>query len=277
MAAQTAATVYGGPAGAAAYAAWYTYRATGDANLALRAGVLSALTSAAGGSVASMPSSTAVEVFKKAVVAGAVGGMATAAAGGDENAVRDAFLKSGSAVLVQGASDQLKAYSPKAQDAIQTVQCISARDVDCLSNTTYAKDLKGKILYDENGQPRIDPTKLDPKQYIGQWTSIDPKSPEGKANEIVTGISKLPQTEASPIAHNQWVVTWTMGQDKTLQHNVPAVVLTQVGPKAPFFSTVKYITVPESPAPSAASPSNTVATPVSTILSKAHPRTSSAR
>lgn len=37
-AAQSAAATYGGPAGAAAYAAWATYRNTGDADLALRAG-----------------------------------------------------------------------------------------------------------------------------------------------------------------------------------------------------------------------------------------------
>jgi hypothetical protein len=54
-AAQAAATAYGGPAGAAAYAAWYTYRATGDANLALKAGVFSIVTSYAGGSIANMP------------------------------------------------------------------------------------------------------------------------------------------------------------------------------------------------------------------------------
>jgi hypothetical protein len=178
-AAQTAAAVYGGPAGAAAYAAWYTYRATGDANLALKAGVLSALTSA-GGSVANTPSGTVVEVVKKAAVAGAVGGVATAAAGGDANAVKNAFLKSGSAVLVQGASDQLEAYSPNAQNAFQTTQCISARDVDCLSNTTYVRDVTGKILCDKNDRPRIDNAKLDPKQYVGEWTGIDPNSIEAK-------------------------------------------------------------------------------------------------
>jgi len=37
------------------------------------------------------------------------------------------------------------------------IHCISAKDVDCLSNTTYARDAKGKILYDSNGKPRIDP------------------------------------------------------------------------------------------------------------------------
>jgi hypothetical protein len=37
---QVAATAYGGPGGAAAYAAWYAYRATGDADLALRVALI---------------------------------------------------------------------------------------------------------------------------------------------------------------------------------------------------------------------------------------------
>jgi hypothetical protein len=237
-AAQALATAYGGPAGAAAYAAWYTYRATGDANLALKAGAFSIVTSYAGGSVANMPAGTAGEVLKKAAVTGAVAGLAAAAAGGDEQAVKDAVLRSGGAVLVQGASDKLKAYSPNAHNAIQTVQCISARDIDCLSNTTYAKDGKGKLLYDKDGRPRIDTTKLDPKQYVGQWTSIDPKSVEGKKNKVVTAISEIPQTQSIPINHNKWVLTWTFGQSKTLELNKPAVVLTYVGTSPPFYSRV---------------------------------------
>jgi hypothetical protein len=245
VAAQAAATAYGGPAGAAAYAAWATYRATGDVNLALKAGLLSAATSYAGGSVSSLPSGTAGEVLKKAAVAGALGGLAVAAAGGDDRAVKDAFLKSGSAILVQGASAQLKAYSPKANNVLETVQCISARDVDCLSNTTYAKDAKGKILYDEKNQPRVDLTKLDPRQNIGDWTGINPNSAGGKQAEIMTRVGKLPQTEAIPIAHNTWVVTWTLGKTKALEHGVPAVVLTYVGREPPFYSKVRYKALPK--------------------------------
>jgi len=177
-----------------------------------------------------MPAGTAGEVLKKAAVTGAVAGIAAAAAGGDEKSVTDAVLTSGGAVLVQGASDQLKAYSPKAENAIQTVQCISARDVYCLSNTTYAKDAKGKLLYDSDGRPRIDTAKLDPKQYIGQWTGIDPNSAEGKMNQIVTTISKIPQTQSIPIGRNNWVVTSTLGQSNTLEYKKPAIVLNEVDP-----------------------------------------------
>ena len=120
--------------------------------MALRAGVFAAATAQMGTAGAKLPAGTAGEVIKKAAVAGAAGGIAVAAAGGDEQAVKEGFLKSAGAVLVQAGSDKLKAYSPKAKDAYDTVHCLSARDVDCLSNTTRARDAKGKILSTRTGK-----------------------------------------------------------------------------------------------------------------------------
>jgi outer membrane protein OmpA-like peptidoglycan-associated protein len=242
-AAGSAAAVYGGPAGAAAYAAWSTYRRTGNADMAFRAGILAAATSQMGTSVGTMPAGTTGEILKKAAVAGAAGGISVAAAGGDEHAITDAFLKSAGAVLIQGGTDKLNAYSPEAKDAYDTVQCISARDVDCLSNTAWAKDATGKILYD-HGKPKIDISKFDPKQYIGKWTQLDPQSAEGKENAFIAQISKitqvpeLPKTEAI-ILKNQWVLTWTLGTEKEIGHT-PTVALTYAGEDAPFKSLVEY-------------------------------------
>ncbi len=103
-AAAIAATAYGGPAGAAAYAAWSTYRQTGNADMALRAGLLAAVTSEVGSAVAQMPAGTTGEIIKKAAMAGAAGGISVAAAGGDEQAIKDGFLKSAGNVLIQGGS-----------------------------------------------------------------------------------------------------------------------------------------------------------------------------
>lgn len=238
-AAASAAAAYGGPGGAAAYAAWSTYRQTGNADMALRAGLLAAITSqngASGGSFPQMPVGTTSEIFKKAAVAGAVGGLSAAAAGGDEQAITDGFLRSSGKVLVQGGADKLKAYSPKADDAYKAVQCISARDVDCLSKTRIGK----QIQYDESGKPRIDPSKADPSNYIGKWSRIDPNSADGQINDIIGKISKLPKMEAIPILNNQWVLTWTLGNEKDIKYEQPTVVLTYVGPKQPFISKVSY-------------------------------------
>lgn len=239
-AAASAAAVYGGPGGAAAYASWATYRRTGDADLAFRAGILAAATAQMGSSVAKMPAGTTGEIIKKAAVAGAAGGISVAAAGGDEQAIKEGFLKSAGAVLIQGGSNKLKEYSPNTKDALDTVQCISARDVDCLSNTTWARDAKGKILYDKNGKPRIDVSKYDPKTYIAKWTGIDPNSLEGKKNAFVTKVSKLPGADSIPLLNNRWVLTWTLGKDQNLERNKPTVVLTYVGNNPPFISKVEY-------------------------------------
>ncbi|MER8447053.1 hypothetical protein NKH52_28080 [Mesorhizobium sp. M1066] len=239
-AAATAAAAYGGPAGAAAYAAWSTYRQTGNADMALRAGLLAAVTSQTGSSIGQMPTGTAGEIIKKAAMAGAAGGVAIAAAGGDEQAIKDGFLKSAGAVLVQGGTEKLKAYSPEANDAYEIAQCISARDVDCLSNTTWARDAKGKILYDETGKPRIDTSEIDPDNYIGKWSQVDPQSVEGQVNAIIAQTSKLPKTEAIPILDNKWVLTWTLGKERHIKKERPTVVLTYVGDDPPFVSTVTY-------------------------------------
>ena len=239
-AAASAAAAYGGPGGAAAYAAWSTYKLTGNADQALRAGLLAAATTQAGGSIAQMPSGTMGEVLKKTAMAGAAGGIAVAAAGGDEEAIKAGFLKSAGAVLVQAGSDKAKAYGPKAKDAWDTVQCISARDVDCMAKTTWARDAKGKILNDANGKPRIDPKKLDPLQNVGAWTGIDPASVEGKKNAFVTKISQLPRFEAIPLMKNRWVLTWVAGTSSKLGYGQPTVVLTYVGSNPPFTSSVSY-------------------------------------
>lgn len=239
-AASSAAAVYGGPGGAAAYAAWSTYRATGNADQALRAGLLAAATAQAGTTVSAMPSGSAGEVLKKAAMAGAAGGIAVAAAGGDEEAIKAGFLRSSGAVLIQASSDRAKSFSPKARDAWDTVQCISARDVDCLSKTTWARDAKGKILTDANGRPRFDAKKLDPQAYTGKWTQVDPNSALGKATAIITNVSQLPKTQAIPLMKNKWVLTWTAGKATTIGYGQPTAVLTYVGPTQPFVSKVTY-------------------------------------
>lgn len=149
-------------------------------------------------------------------------------------------MKSSGAVLIQAGNEKAKAYAPKAKDAWDSVQCISARDLDCLSKTTWAKDAKGKISSFANGKPRFDPNRLDPRQYIGKWTGIDPNSIEGKSNAIVTQISQLPAVQAIPLMKNKWVLSWTISKTSEIGYGKPEVVLTYVGPNPSFTSGVSY-------------------------------------
>jgi hypothetical protein len=202
----------------------------------LRAGVISALSSQTGKVDTSLPTDG---VLRKAALAGAAGGIAVAAAGGDEAAVTEAFLKSGGTVLVQAGSAEKSTTGPKLSEVAQTAQCISARDVDCFSKVTYLRE-KGKIVYDSTGLPKIDPKKFDPKEHLPKWSQIDPKSDEGKKHVFMSKISKLKDMEAIPLLKNEWILTWTFGRDGGLKSEKPAVVLTYIGKQQPFISNVSY-------------------------------------
>jgi hypothetical protein len=236
-AAQAAAATYGGPGGAAAYAAWATYKATGDVNMALRAGALAALQTQTGGGVNSMPTGTVGEVLKKSAMAGAMGGIAVAAAGGDEKAVKDAFLRSAGNVLVQAGQDQVQNYSPVGKQALDTVQCISAKDTECFSKLSYVKNAKGSILKE------LKTEKLDPSQKVGKWSQLDPNSAEGKTAAVIARVSKLPKSDVIPMMDNKWVMTSTLGKFGSLEADKPTVVLTYVGTDAPFEFNSSYARV----------------------------------
>lgn len=234
VAGSTAAAVYGGPAGASAYAAWATYRATGDANLAFKAGLIAAASSQAGKVTSSMPTGTLGKIVQKAAVAGAAGGIAVAAAGGDENAIKNAFLKSGGQVIVQAGTDAAKGYSPKAVESAQIIQCISARDVDCLSKVRYVVD-HGKLLHDRYFKPLQ--SKLDPDDLVGQWTEVAQTNTEAAYKKVLE-ISKLPDRQQIPLMSNKWVLTYSFGKD--IAYGTPVVVLTEVGKTPPFVFKRKY-------------------------------------
>lgn len=235
-----AATAYGGPGGAAAYAAWSTYKATGDPNMAFRAGFIAAASSQAGGYTSEMPKGTLGEVVKKAAMAGAAGGIAVAAAGGDHEAIQKGFLQAGGAVLVQSSNDAVKGYSPKAKKALTVYGCISARDVDCFSKSTYAKDTK-KFLKDKFGKPIEQIQKSETIQTANvAWKNYNKISEEAKKLAHVTNISKLPGKEAIPILNNRYVMTWSYRDGEAVKTSVPTVVLTQVAQKPAFKYKATY-------------------------------------
>lgn len=235
QAASSAAAVYGGPGGAAAYAAWQTYNQTGDATLAFKMGMLAGVQSQLSAGQKLSPTDPASEILKKAVFAGAAGGIAVAAQGGDENAITNGFLKSSGAVLIQGSQNQLAAYSPTVANAAEAVTCISAKDVDCISNISYVRDAKGKLVRDLKGKFQQDEANpIDPKATIGQWTGINLNTAENRANKIVADISKLPGSQTIALLKGQIVMTTTLGKTQAMPYGQPQVVLTVVGSTPPF-------------------------------------------
>jgi hypothetical protein len=124
LAGQVAATYYGGPGGAAAYASWSNFHKTRDANQAVRAGVMAGIStiivndygsSAAAGSA----SSSDPALIRKAVEGGAVIGVFAAAAGEDGGDAATAALKGGAAIYFNASINSVSGKPVADQQTIK--------------------------------------------------------------------------------------------------------------------------------------------------------------
>lgn len=237
---QVAATSYGGPGGAAAYAAWLTYRETGDPSLAIRIGVIAGATNMAMSAAGSMPSDSAYELAKKAAVVGAIGGTAVAAAGGNEAAVKEAFLKAGAMVVIQDTFKSMTKHDLDGKASEGEPYCVSlgiansAAPPSCAPpKEAYVRKPDGSLDLDSKGVPKIDMSKVDPARAAVGIKSAD--SAFGTENSAsMKLISKVPGMQGMAVFHDQWAMKWNMDAFTTPTTIVPAVVLTYWGLGAPY-------------------------------------------
>lgn len=223
--AATGASVYGGPAGAAAYAAWQTYRISGgNAELAIRAGIISGLTSAAmGGSdgkggLAGITATSTQEIVQKAVLAGAIGGLAIAAGGGSSDDIRDGFLMGGGMMLIQEGYKGYTGHPLDAQGARGLPYCMSEIDASCIPlQDAFIKDEQGNVI-------GYDPSKLDPNRpHVGLQAQMSPNATKPLLLEVkaptpvlsdqsafMVGVAKVPGMNAMALFHDTWAVNWKM-------------------------------------------------------------------
>ncbi|GAA0575867.1 hypothetical protein GCM10009416_13220 [Craurococcus roseus] len=239
-----AATAYGGPGGAAAYAAWLTYRETGDAEMALRVGIIAGATSAGMAAAGTLPADTAGQVAVKAATTGAVGGLAVAAAGGDEEAIKEGFLRSGGMVVVQAGFKGTTGHEldPKASEGEPF--CMATFSAKCSPDlSVYERDASGNIVFDAEGNPKIDMSKVDPKvPHVGTWATAEDGSPLIGATETsksMVAISKVPGMNAMAVFHDQWCISWEIDGLAKQASIVPAVVLTYNGTNAPYLEHLR--------------------------------------
>jgi hypothetical protein len=240
-----AATAYGGPGGAAAYAAWLTYKQTGNPELALKVGLIAGATSAGFSSVASMPSDTAGQVANKALLAGAIGGTAVAAAGGDKQAVWEGFLRSGGMMLVQDGYRRVTDHrlDDKEMEASKgQAYCMQTLDTnaECAPPAgAYIRDKDGNILKDADGHYKVDVTKTDPyRPHVGQWSDVKAASWTEERSTFMTSVSRVPGMNAMSVFHDQWAVSWDMNTMTSVGTIVPATVLTYIGTGAPEYDLI---------------------------------------
>ena len=268
-----AASAYGGPGGAAAYSAWYAYRQTGDVGLALKAGLISGATSASLSGVSGMPvdkATLASDLTKKTIMAGAVGGLAVAAAGGDGDAVRDGFLRSGGMVLIQdGYREFTKGDNTdpnlKGQDLVKNTRAAEF-DAFCslsappLSGGTgcsappreWFKSNPDGSLAKVDGKPVLDMAKVDPRySYVGLAVEAGQKASwlTAETGPVMNGIAKIPGMNAMAIFHDQWVIQAPLSGWTNQATIIPAVVLTYMGTEAGIQNEIQDSIAKGAPAP----------------------------
>jgi hypothetical protein len=240
-----AAAAYGGPGGSAAYAAWQTYRLTDkNVELAIRAGIIAGLTKAATGEVGKLSGAETPDMIKKAVLAGAVSGMAIAASGGDEAAIRGGIAMGGGMVLIQDGYRNYIGQELNAKGATEPPYCTSPSDPSC-------DELRKAYSYNKDtGESTLNTEKLNlNKSWVGQQTPVgtvenpivNPDIPAGTDRLVVMqGFARVPAFNAMAVFHDKWAVDWNMGSIPGLTQVTifPAIALTYIGAGAPLFTSI---------------------------------------
>ncbi|MET4373277.1 hypothetical protein ABIA99_005999 [Bradyrhizobium sp. LB12.1] len=254
---QVAAAAYGGPGGAAAYAAWYTYRATGgDVDMAIRVGLITGAASAGFNAAGKLPTDTTAQIAQKAIVTGAIGGLAVAAAGGDKDAVRDGFLLSGGMVLIQTGYEKATDHQLDGRASKGEAYCMATIGAECSPpKSAYVTDKAGNTQFDKDGNPLVDVTKTDAlRPHVGTWAKENetPIIGVGERSASMTAVSRIPGMNAMALFHDNWAVSWDMNAFTSVTSIVPAVVLTYTGTGAPYFDRLEATATKDEPGSKAA-------------------------
>ncbi len=133
--AQVAATAYGGPGGGAAYAAWATYKRTGDADLAIRTGVIAGLTSAATAAINNLPVEQTDSYLRQAATQAASTAAGAALNGANSTDITNAAIKGAAGATVPGEGVQsVAARSARAAVAAGAAAMAAGKSHDEIRN-----------------------------------------------------------------------------------------------------------------------------------------------
>lgn len=249
---QVAASAYGGPWGAAAYAAWLTYRRTGDAELALRVGVITGLTSEAMTAAGSMPSTTNSQIAAKVATTGAIGGLSVAAMGGDSSDIREAFLLSAGKVLVETGYERYTGHPLDAKGSKGEAFCKEQAYAYCSASGIYVTDEEGNIKLDKFGRPQIRPDQrlMDPSRpHVGTWSTENDTAwfGTGERTAFMTGVSRVPGMNAMAYLHDMWVDEFHISDWLSKATIVPTTLITYLGTGAPYFNKLMEVGIARRP------------------------------
>jgi hypothetical protein len=245
VAGQIAASVYGGPGGAAAYGAWLTYNQTHDIGLALRVGAITGAAAYATGAVGNVPNTNAAgmvsagAIAEKTIMAGAIGGIAVAAAGGDQQAIQEGFLKAGGAVLIQSLYEVETKHPLDARPSKGDAYCMAAVDptASCAPPVkAYEMGPDGKPVIGKDGLPRVDVREGNPRApHVGTWAK-DSEAPiigTTETSKFMITVSKYPGMNAMALLHDHLSYSMNFDPVTNVWTIVPTTVVTYYGTNTP--------------------------------------------
>lgn len=231
FAASVAANAYGGPGGAAAFAAWFAYRQTGDLGLALKVGVIAGATSKGLKLVDGMPGETADELTRKVIASGAIGGAAVAASGGDEDEALKGFVTGAAAA---GLRETYKKVAGEYQDGKLPAKGGVAKQSDAaLKEYGIVTDEHGQPVLDANGRHQVSIRSIGRTSvsHVGLVTG-DANAPllSGAETSLpMEAVSKIPYINDLGYFHDQWAELAGMQGIAVQATIVPALAVTVGG------------------------------------------------
>ena len=228
------ATVYGGPGGAAAYAAWVTYKTTGNLEAALKAGAIAWATSKGLKLIDGMPSETFTDSAKRTLAAASIGGAAVAASGGTDEQVLAAFGRG--AILATAREVYRGKVGKDIEGQPAKEQAVAKLDADGRPRVGGLwgplKDSDGNLIRDSSGNAQIDIAQM-PREisHVGIATSEANLGYWGayETNGVMQDLGKLPYMNDMAYFHDQWMAT-AQAEGVVVQVTIlPAIALVAAG------------------------------------------------
>jgi hypothetical protein len=227
--ATAAASTYGGPGGAAAFAAWYAYRCTGDLELAIKAGAIAWATSEGLAATSEIPGAA-----QRAVASAAIGGAAVAASGGSRDDVLNAFVRGAELGAVRAAykefMDAELTGEPATQDAELKIDDQGRPRI--VGSWRALQDDEGNLITDQDGNAQIDITSM-PKtvSHVG-FASSSTNVPDlgfDETSALMQTVSKLPYFNDMAYFHDQWMAVAQQGGLTVPITVLPAIIVIGAG------------------------------------------------
>lgn len=226
-----------GPYGSAAFTTWYTYKMTGDPNLALRMGLVAGLSSEATRAVGQMPMKDAWQVSQKVAAAGAVGGLAVAATGGREADIRSGFASAAGMMFVQAGYEEFAGskLDPRSSEGAPLCKAVLVSEAPCGVEPHQVFQVNGKPEK-LGGKLNVDMRKINPRlPAVGLASGrVVAETIFHENHPFMVALSKVPGVNAAAVAHDQFVSVLRLGTVSNMATIAPLFAVTYYGTEAPL-------------------------------------------